>query len=123
MYFLNQITIQKKKKMKVFESFAAWREYFLAAARTLLRGLCTVLWSLALGIVSIMVYAYRSVVAFCRRERTAAIIIAIIGILVCAGWLGTFVRERSERVAAEYQRDSLSYIVDSVYNPHTGNNN
>ena len=39
----------------------------------------------------------------------ASLIIGTLIAVICACWLGTFVKERAARVDAEMQRDSISY--------------
>ena len=66
------------------------------------------------GVVSVFVYVGKQIESFCKREFAAALIIGTITVAIIAGWMGTFITERSARVTAEYQRDSLAMKLDSA---------
>lgn len=100
--------------MKIFRTFMEWWEYAFSSIKTMCIGLAKVLWSIVLGLVSIMAAVWRAVKAFCGREPKASIVIGFLYLLGAAGWLGTFMKERRERVYAEYQRDSIALKLDSA---------
>ena len=56
-----------------------------------------------------IVYCFKQIGAFCKREFAASQIIAVLFILIVVGWMTTFMSERSNRVNDEMQRDSISY--------------
>ena len=100
--------------MKLFYSFGEWKKYIVSAIRSVFVGLLRILWSIVMGVISIFAAIWKSVKAFCRREFAASLIIAAIFGVIGILWLGTFVKERTARVNAEYQRDSLSLKLDSA---------
>ena len=99
--------------MKIYTS-EEWLDYVCSAAHSMLTGIVRLLWSVIIGIISLLVYVYRVVAAFCKREKLAALIIAFIFAVLIFGWITTFMSERAARVDAEYQRDSLSLTIDSL---------
>lgn len=96
-------------KKYIFDSFKEWRICLSDALKATVCGMAKVVSTIVLGIVSIIVYAARQVNAFCRRETTAALIIGALLITLSAALVATFVTERTARVSAEYQRDSIAY--------------
>lgn len=100
--------------MVLFKTFKSWKNFILSAIKSVFVGLLRILWSIILGVISIFAAIWKSVKAFCRREFAASLIIAAIFGVIGILWLGTFVKERTARVNAEYQRDSLSLKLDSA---------
>ena len=94
----------------LFDSFRGWRVVGRSRGRQLMEGLYGVLviW-LFWGVASLLLYAVRQIEAFCRRETVAALIISVLLVLVCGGWMLTFVRERTAAVNAQHRADSLAY--------------
>lgn len=100
--------------MILFKTFKSWKEYFFNALKNLLLGVARIIWSVIAGAISVLAAIGRSINAFCRREFKAALIIGATSFFLIMLWMGTFVSERSARVTAEYQRDSLSMKLDSA---------
>lgn len=72
-------------------------------------GISRIITAIVIGIVSVLAYAARQVNAFCRRETIAAAIVGVLIIALSTTLIATFVTERSARVHAENQRDSIAY--------------
>ena len=100
--------------MKLFYSIREWWEYLISAIRGMCVGFLKILCSIVMGIASIFSYIGRSVNAFARREPKAMLVIVLLLLTIGAGWLLNFVNERSMRVTAERERDSLSLKLDSA---------
>ncbi len=100
--------------MKLFNSFKDWKKYILSAIRSVFVGLLRIVWSIVIGVVSLVAGIFRSIGAFSRREPKAMLVIIILFTCVFFGWIMNFVNERAMRVSAEYQRDSLSLKLDSA---------
>ncbi len=82
-------------------------------------GVCKTSWGLwrivsgvIFGIASVFVFIGKKIEAFCRREFAASLIIGSVAVIMIAAFTLTFVKERSMRISAEMQRDSLSYVLD-----------
>lgn len=100
--------------MKLFNSFKDWKKYILSAIRNLFVGLLRILLSIVIGIASIIAYIFRTISSFARREPRAMLVIVVMLTLIGFLWMMNFVNERSMRVKAEMQRDSLSLKLDSA---------
>lgn len=100
--------------MKLFYSFGEWKKYIVSAIRSVFVGLLRILWSIVMGLVSLIAYVSRSISSFSRREPRAMLVIVVMLIVIGFSWMMNFVNERSMRVSAEYQRDSLSLKLDSA---------
>lgn len=93
----------------LFDNFRQWRVCLWSGVSKAAWGLLRILTCFVLGIISVFVYISRQIVAFCKREIWASLIIGALVVLICFGWFGTFVKERAARIGAEMQRDSISY--------------
>lgn len=100
--------------MKIFYSFSEWWRFFLSAIRGIAIGVFKVFYSIVAGIVSVFAYIVRSIASFQRREPKALLVVVILLSAVCFCWAMNFANERSMRVNAEMQRDSLSLKLDSA---------
>lgn len=100
--------------MKKFNSLSEWRGYIKSSAYSMLLGLCRMLWSILLGLFSILCYVLKAIRDFKNREFRASMIIAALLLIFVTGWVTTFVNERAMRVKAEMQRDSLLFRLDSA---------
>ena len=96
-------------KNLLFDDFRQWRVCLWSGVCKAAWGLCRILTCIVLGIVSVFVYMCKQINAFRKREFMASLIIGTLIAVICACWLGTFVKERAARVDAEMQRDSISY--------------
>lgn len=101
-------------KNLLFDDFRQWKVCMLAGLSKFSWGLCRMLTGILFGIVSIFVWAYRKVCAFCRREPIAATIVAILLFTMTFGWIYTFVTERHATVTAQHIADSLSYDLSRI---------
>ena len=100
--------------MKLFYSFGEWKKYFVSAIRGVFVGLLRILWSIVMGLVSLIAYVSRSISSFSRREPRAMLVIVVMLIVIGFSWMMNFVNEQSMRVKAEMQRDSISLKLDSA---------
>ena len=100
--------------MKLFKNFKEWKDYTLSAVKDIFTGLLRIVWSLLKGLASLLVYVFSSISSFCKREPIAMLVMAIILACTILCWVFTFVNERSMRVNAESQRDSISLKLDSA---------
>lgn len=98
----------------LFDDVRQWRVCLWSGVCKAAWGLFRILTCIVLGIVSVFVYIFKQISAFCKREFWASLIIGILIVFICVGWLGTFVKERAARVDAEMQRDKLRYELDST---------
>lgn len=96
-------------KNLLFDDFRQWRVCLWSGVCKAAWGLLRILTCIIFGIVSIIAYCFKQIGAFCKREFVASLIIGVLFVLLSAGWLVTFMSERTHRVAAEMQRDSISY--------------
>lgn len=100
--------------MKVIYSWEDWKIFAEIAVRSVFVGIVRPIWLVVTGIVSFLYYLYTLVRDFIKREFVASFVIGIIFVLLCIGWIATFVSERKYRVDAEMQRDKLRYELDST---------
>ena len=93
-----------------FDTWESWCIVGRCRAKQLLEGLygVVVIW-LFWGVASLFIHAGRQVNAFYRRETRAAALISVLLVLLCVGWVTTFVRERAAVVSAQHRADSLAY--------------
>lgn len=101
-------------KNLLFDDFRQWRVCLWSGVCKAAWGLLRIVTCILFGIVSVFVYIGKQIVAFCKREFLASLIIGILITMICVGWLGTFVKERAARVDAEMQRDSISYELSRI---------
>lgn len=100
--------------MRLFYSFKNWKEYSLVSVRKVIEGLLRIIYAIIVGAVSFLAYIIRTVNSFARREPKAMLVIVVLLICIAFGWSMNFVSERSKRIAAEMQRDSISLKLDSA---------
>lgn len=108
-------------KEYLFEDFHQWKVCVSAAFQHLFWGLGKLIQHTFFGIVSVFVYIGKQVEAFCKREITAAFIIAVIILTISIGWLATYLRATAELHTLEYQRDSISIRLDRMMQPYSNN--
>ena len=93
----------------LFNTWHQWKVCMWLGICKMSCGFMRILTCIVLGIISVFWWIVRQIEAFCKRETVAAVIIGLVFILLCVFWVFTFVNERSARVKAEHQRDSISY--------------
>lgn len=106
--------------MKVIYSWEDWKIFAEIAIRSFFVGIVRPLWLIVVGLISLCHYIGCVIGAFAKREFVAAMIIMTVLVVVAVAWLATFVNERSKRVEAEMQRDSIAYILQKkmqLYEP------
>ena len=100
--------------MKLFKNFKEWKDYTLSAVKDILIGLLRIVWSLIKGLISLIAFLFSSISSFCKREPIAMLVMSVILACILLCLIFTFVNERSMRVNAESQRDSISLKLDSA---------
>lgn len=100
--------------MKVIYSLEDWKIFAEIAIRSFFVGIVRPFWLIVTGIISFLYYLYTLVKDFTKREFVASFVIGIIFVLLCIGWIATFVSERKHRIDAEMKRDKLRYELDST---------
>ena len=100
--------------MKWYYTFKEWRHLLSDSLYTFVKGLLMLIWLVISALTSIVIYAYQKTLAFCRREFLPSMIIFFIGLLLILCWCLTFACERAHRKTAEYQRDSVSYVLSKI---------
>ena len=101
-------------KKFLFENWHQWRVCFLSGCSKFCWGLWRIITCILFGVVSVFVYMCKQVNAFCRREKVASFIVGTIIVFGVLGWISSFAKERSARINAEHERDSLSLKLDSA---------
>ena len=101
-------------KNLLFDDFRQWRVCLWSGVCKAAWGLLRIVTCILFGRVSVFVYIFRQIGAFCKREFLASLIIGTLIGIICVGWIFTFVNERKHRVDAEMQRDRLRYELDST---------
>lgn len=99
-------------KRLLFTSLRQWRICMAAGCAKFLWGLWRIVSGIIFGILSVFWWIGRLVEAFCRREPIAAAVIAVLLLILSFGWLSTYVSARTHLTTAEYQRDSIGYVLD-----------
>ena len=98
----------------LFDDVRQWRICLWSGVCKAAWGLYRILTCILFGITSVFVWIGKQIGAFCKREFLASLVIGLLVVLICVGWLGTFITERAARVDAEMQRDKLRYELDST---------
>lgn len=95
-----------------FESFKEWYTYLWKACKHFAKGIFRIVYSLIMGIVSVLAWVTRLIAAFCRRETTASVILFSLIFVLGFGWLSTYMNGKVATRTALYQRDSISLKLD-----------
>lgn len=101
-------------KNLLFDDFRQWRVCLWAGVCKFLWGLWRIISCLLFGIISFLVWIFKQIEAFCKREFVASLVIGVIAVVFFISFGLTFVKERKARVDAEMQRDRLKYELDST---------
>ena len=96
----------------IFETFKDWYTYLWKACKHFGKGIFRIVYSLVMGVVSILAWVAKLVAAFCRRETTASIILFSLIFILAFGWLSTYMNGKVATRTALYQRDSISLKLD-----------
>jgi hypothetical protein len=96
----------------IFESFKEWYTYLWKACKHFAKGIFRIVYSLIMGIASILVWVAKLIGAFCKRETTASIILFSLIFILSIGWLSTYMNGKVATKTALYQRDSISLKLD-----------
>lgn len=96
----------------IFESFKEWYTYLWKACKHFAKGIFRIVYSLIMGIVSVLAWVTRLIAAFCRRETTASVILFSLIFVLGFGWLSTYMNGKVATRTALYQRDSISLKLD-----------
>ena len=104
--------------MRTFSTYREWKVYVTSAFRCLSKGLLQILWSVVIGMVSVVVGCYNKIAAFGKREPVAMFIVGFMLAFVLIGWTATFVNGRIRLTTTEHQRDSISYKYHQLLKNH-----
>lgn len=96
----------------LFTSFRSWRVCMMAGIRKFLWGSARIATCIVFGILSIFAWIGRLISDFASREKVAAAIIGILLFILSFGWITTYVSTKTQLTTAEYQRDSIGYVLD-----------
>lgn len=99
-------------KYLLYDDLRQWRVCMKSGIKEFLWGAKTILMGILFGLLSVFRWIGRLIAAFCRREKVAASIISVLLVVLSFGWLSTFIQARTRLTTAEYQRDSIGYVLD-----------
>lgn len=99
-------------KNQMFETFRQWKVCMTAGIEKASWGIWRILTGVFFGFLSVLWWIGRMVEAFARREKVAAAIIGILLLILSFGWIATYVNTKTQLTTAEYQRDSIGYVLD-----------
>lgn len=105
----------------LFDDVRQWRVCLWSGVCKAAWGLWRIVSCLLFGLLSVFWWIGKQMSAFCKREFVASLIIAVVLLSVVFGWLTTFINERTMRVAAEHERDSVAYVFRKkmeIYEPY-----
>lgn len=94
-------------KKYLFESWKAWKDYFVQALCNVAKGLARMAYSVIMGLVSLLCASFLSFARAVRKYPVPSLIILCIVLLIA--WLCTYVNLKSIAKTYEYQRDSIGY--------------
>lgn len=100
----------KIKKLRLRE----WQGCVKSAIVGIARNVWALFYTLALGLFSLIVWLIVSVEDFCKREPKAALIMGIIIVFLSVGWIMCYVDCRAQLLTAQYERDSVSIVLDRL---------
>lgn len=92
---------------KLFKSWSEWASFMLESLKGFGLGILHILWGIVNGIASLAVALWDLMVGF--TSKYPKLMLMLSATLMFLIWLGTFVSLRTTAVAAEDQRDSISY--------------
>ena len=98
----------------LFDNFRQWRVCLWSGVCKAAWGLWRIVTCFLFGVVSVFVFCFKQIGAFCKREFVASLIIGVIGVVLFVSFGLTFVQERKARLSAEMQRDSVSYELSRI---------
>lgn len=96
----------------IFESFKDWYSHLWKVCKHLAKGVYGIIYSVIIGIVSVLAWIFRLTAAFCKRETTASVILFSLIFILGFGWLSTYMNGKIATRTALYQRDSISLKLD-----------
>ena len=96
----------------LFTSFRSWRVCMMSGVRKFLWGTTRIATCIVFGILSIFAWIGRLISDFASREKVAAVIIGILLFILSFGWITTYVSTKTQLTTAEFQRDSIGYVLD-----------
>ena len=95
-------------------SLRDWQGCIKSAIAGIARNVWALFYTLALGLFSLIIWLIVSVEDFCRREPKAALIMGIIIVFLSVGWILCYVDGRAQLLTAQYERDSVSIMLDRI---------
>lgn len=91
-----------------------WQGCIKSAIAGIARNVWALFYTLALGLFSLIVWLIVSVEDFCKREPKAALVMGIIIVFLSVGWILCYVNGRAQLLTAQYERDSVSIVLDRL---------
>lgn len=91
-----------------------WQGCIKSAIAGIARNVWALFYTLVLGLFSLIMWLIISVEDFCRREPKAALIMGIIIVFLSVGWIMSYVDGRAQLLTAQYERDSVSIVLDRL---------
>ena len=104
----------------IFDNFSEWLGYLCKALRCFARSVFRLIYSIIGGIASLVYYLFKVIAAFCKREFVASMIVGLIIVGLCVGWISTYTSGKVAMKTAEFQRDSIGYKLDKMLNAYEG---
>ena len=104
----------------LFDDVRQWRICLWSGVCKAAWGVYRILTCILFGIASVFVWIGKQIGAFCKREFVAAFVVGLMWLMGLMGWVFTFVHERTLRVSAEHERDSVAYVLQQkleIYEP------
>ena len=96
----------------IFDTFKDWYTHLWKVCKHLAKGVYGILYSVIIGIVSVLAWLGRITGAFCKRETVASVILFSLIIILGYGWLSSYMNGKVATRTALYQRDSISLKLD-----------
>lgn len=103
-------------KNLIFESWHSWWVCFASGWQKLAWGLCRIVTCIILGVISLIVAAWRAMVRWVGRYPNIALGAFIV--VVALVWLLMFARNRATKVGLEAQRDSVAWQYQQFKEGH-----
>ena len=108
-------------KKLLFDDWHQWKVCMWAGICKASWGLWRIISCLLFGLLSVFWWLCKQICAFRKREFVASFVIVVVILFLVFGWITTFVKERSMRVTAEHERDSVAYVLQQkmeIYELH-----
>ena len=91
----------------LFDDWHQFKTCFLAGCEKFIWGFCRIITATILGLLSLIRYLWRLLIESVTKYPKSTIIVGLMAILLVYGY--TYTRMKAKLVAAEFNRDSISY--------------